>query len=329
MEYRQLGASGVSVSAISFGAWAIGGWMWGGANRQEAIQAIRTSIDEGVTSIDTAPAYGQGLSEELVGEAIKDIPRDQVQVMTKFGLRWDTTEGEFFFSSADNEGKPIQMHKYAGKAGIIKECEDSLRRLRTDYIDLYQIHWHDSTTPISETMETLAQLQKEGKIRAAGVCNYTSEQMEEAGHTISLASNQVPYSMILRDIEKDLVPYCAANDKALIVYSPLQRGLLTGKIKKDHQFNEGDSRAALRFYTPESIEKVNSFLDLLRPLAREKGASLAQLVLRWTIDQPHITVALAGARNAQQAGENAKAGNIHLTTEELDFITKTLANAGY
>jgi aryl-alcohol dehydrogenase-like predicted oxidoreductase len=135
--------------------------------------------------------------------------------------------------------------------------------------------------------------------------------------------------MILRDIEKDLVPYCAANDKALIVYSPLQRGLLTGKIKKDHQFNEGDSRAALRFYTPESIEKVNSFLDLLRPLAREKGASLAQLVLRWTIDQPHITVALAGARNAQQAGENAKAGNIHLTKEELHFINKTLANAGY
>jgi len=329
MEYRELGTSGVKVSAISFGAWAIGGWMWGGADRNEAVEAIRTSIDAGVTSIDTAPAYGQGLSEEIVGEAIEDFPRDKVQIMTKFGLRWDTTEGEFFFSSTDNEGKAIQMHKYAGRAGIIKECEDSLKRLQTDYIDLYQIHWHDSTTPIAETMEALAKLQKEGKIKAAGVCNYSSGQMEEAERSVHLASNQVPYSMILRDIEKELVPYCAAKGKAIIAYSPLQRGLLTGKIKQDHKFNEGDSRAAVRFYTPENIQKVNAFLDLLRPLAQAKEATLAQLVLRWTINQPHITVALAGARNAQQAKENAKAADLDFTYEEYDFINEVLKNAGY
>ena len=324
MEYRKLGQSGVTVSAISFGAWAIGGWQWGGADRQEAIQAIRASFGAGVTSIDTAPAYGQGLSEEIVGEAIKEIPRDKVQIMTKFGLRWDTTKGEFFFSSKDNNGNPIQMHKYAGREDIIKECEDSLRRLGTDYIDLYQIHWHDVTTPISETMETLLRLQEQGKIRAAGVCNYTATQMEQADQTISLASNQVPYSMLYRDIEHELIPYCIEKQKAIIAYSPLQRGLLSGKIKAGHQFSEGDSRAGVRFYTKQNIQNTNDFLDHLRPMAAEKGITLAQLVLRWTIDQPSITVALAGARNATQALENAGAADVKLSKEEINFINGRL-----
>lgn len=205
MEFRQLGQSEVKSSAIAFGAWAIGGWQWGGADRKEALEAIQVSYDAGVTSIDTAPAYGQGLSEEIVGEALKSLPRDKVQIMTKFGLRWDTTKGEFFFDSKDISGKPIKMHKYAGKEGIIQECEESLRRLGTDYIDLYQQHWADSTTPIAETMEALVRLKEQGKILAAGVCNYTAAQMEEAENVISLASNQVPYSMIYRDIENAFV----------------------------------------------------------------------------------------------------------------------------
>ena len=320
MEYRQLGQSEVKASVITFGAWAIGGWMWGGADRKDALDAIKASFDAGVTSIDTAPAYGQGLSEEIVGEAIKGMQRDKLQIMTKFGLRWDTKQGEFFFSSQDNNGKPIEMHKYAGKDGVIKECEDCLRRLGTDYIDLFQIHWADTTTPISETMEALVRLQEQGKIRAAGVCNYTAAQMQEAEKVISLASNQVPYSMVLRDIEKELVPYCLENKKAIIAYSPLQRGLLTGKIKPDHKFGEGDTREGNRFYTPEAIQKVNAFLDALRPLAESKGATLAQLVLRWTIEQPGITVALAGARNAEQASQNAKAVDVKLSGEEINSI---------
>ncbi len=329
MEYRQLGQSDVQSSVIAFGAWAIGGWQWGGADRKEAVEAIKVSFEAGVTSIDTAPAYGQGLSEEIVGEAIKNLPRNQVQIMTKFGLRWDTEKGEFFFSSKDNNGNPIQMHKYAGKDDIIRECEDSLRRLGTDYIDLYQIHWHDSTTPISETMEAVLRLKKQGKILSAGVCNYTAAQMEEAEKIISLASNQVPYSMVFRDIEQELVPYSMQQNKALIVYSPMQRGLLTGKIKPGHQFNEGDSRVGVRFYTPESITSVNAFLDELRPLAKDKDATLAQLVLRWTVDQPGITVALAGVRNAAQATENAKAVSIKLSGEEIEFINGVLKKAGY
>jgi aryl-alcohol dehydrogenase-like predicted oxidoreductase len=282
-------------------------------------------VDSGVTSIDTAPAYGQGYSEELVGEALKDTARDKVKILTKYGLRWDRKDGQFFFNSKDNDGRDLEMYRYAGKDSIVEECEASLRRLKTDYIDLYQIHWSDPTTPIEETMEAILQLQQQGKIREAGVCNYTVEQMKIAEQTLSLASNQVPFSMVMQDIKKELVPYTIEHQKAIIAYSPLQRGLLTGKIKPGHHFGEGDSRAENRFYTEENINRTNEFLDKLRPLAEEKEASLAQLVLRWTIDQPGITIALAGARNAEQAIQNAAAARVKLTAEELRFIEGELS----
>jgi aryl-alcohol dehydrogenase-like predicted oxidoreductase len=173
-------------------------------------------------------------------------------------------------------------------------------------------------------MEALLKLQRQGKILAAGVCNYSPALMQEAERTISLASNQVPYSMVLRDIEKELVPYCMENNKSIIAYSPLQRGLLTGKIKTDHTFGEGDTREGNRFYTTENIKRINSMLDSLRALAAEKNATLAQLVLRWTVDQPGITIALAGARNAQQAVQNAKAADVKLTKEDIAFINGKL-----
>lgn len=325
MEYRQLGTSGVEVSAITFGAWAIGGWMWGGAERKDALEAIMASYNNGVTSIDTAPAYGQGLSEEIIGEALKEIPRDKVQILTKYGLRWDLKKGEFFFNSTDNNGNPIDMYRYAGKESVIEECENCLRRLGTDYIDLFQIHWSDNTTPISETMEAIALLQEQGKIRAGGVCNYTAAQMQEAENTVNLATNQVPYSMVLRDIEKELVPYCKENNKGIIAYSPLQRGLLTGKIKPGHVFGEGDTRAGNRFYTDENVLRINAFLNQIKPLAEAKNASLSQLVIAWTIQQPGITVALVGARDARQAIQNARAAEVVLKPEEIMFINDHLA----
>lgn len=325
MEYRQVGGTDVKVSAITFGAWAIGGWMWGGADRSDAVKAIRASYEAGVTTIDTAPAYGQGLSEEIVAEAIQGIPREKLQILTKFGLRWDVQEGEFFFKSKDNAGNDIDIYKLASKASVIKECEDCLRRLKTDYIDLFQIHWADGSTPISETMEALALLQAQGKIKAAGVCNYSVAQMQEAEKTFKLASNQVPYSMVMRDIEQEVVPYCLENKKSVIAYSPLQRGLLTGKIKPGYKFEAGDSREGNRFYTEENILRVNAFLNTLKPLAEEKKASLAQLVLRWTIEQPGITVALAGARNAEQAVQNARAIDVKLSNEEMAFINQQIA----
>jgi aryl-alcohol dehydrogenase-like predicted oxidoreductase len=180
MEYRKIGNSDLELSVITFGAWAAGGWMWGGTERSEAVDAIRKSYDEGVTSIDTAPIYGQGDSEDIVAEAIAPLGRDKVQLVTKFGMRWDLAKGDFAMKSKNNQGQDIDIYKYAGRESIIKECEDSLRRLKTDYIDLYQIHWPDSTTPIQETFETVNELIQQGKVRYAGVCNYNAAQVAEA-----------------------------------------------------------------------------------------------------------------------------------------------------
>lgn len=324
MNYRTLGETDLKLSTVTFGAWAAGGWMWGGTEQNNAVEAIRASYDLGVTSIDTAPAYGQGLSEEIVGDAIRDIPRDKIQVLTKFGLRWDVEKGEFHFNSHDNEGNPIKMYKYGGKDGIMKECEDSLRRLGTDYIDLYQIHWPDNTTPIEETMEAMIRLKEQGKIREAGVCNYSAEQMETAEKTYSLASNQVPYSMVRRDIEKEVVPYCLKHNKGILAYSPLQRGLLTGKITPDYEFGEGDTRPSEKYFTEKNIRRTNRFLDKIKPIADDHKATLAQLVIGWTLRQPGITIALVGARNPDQATQNAKAADIELSDGEIDTINSEL-----
>lgn len=320
MEYRTLGKTDIQLPVITFGAWAIGGWMWGGTDVRAAEEAIHAAYDEGITAFDTAPVYGQGLSEEILGKALQSYPRDRVQILTKYGMRWDLEKGEFAFLSKNNAGKEIKIYKYAGKESVMKECEDSLRRLKTDYIDLYQIHWPDSTTPVEETMEAVQRLIEQGKVRAAGVCNYPVPLMERALSVIPLASNQVPYSMVRRDIEQDIVPYCLAHQLGILAYSPLQRGLLTGKYQPDHVFREGDTRPDTPYFKPENIKRINAFLDKIRPLAQDKGVTLSQLVIRWTVQQPGITVALVGARDAHQAKENAKAGTFTLSTEELQKI---------
>lgn len=324
MEYRELGTSGLQLSAITYGAFAIGGNMWGGNEHKDSVEAIRASIDNGVTTIDTAPFYGFGLSEEIVGEAIQGYDRSKIQLLTKFGLVWDGSnhgEGSFFFNAHDGK-QAIPVYKYASKKSVIKEAEESLKRLRTDYIDLLQIHWPDPTTPIDETMEALAQLKKEGKIRAAGVSNYTVEQMAEARQTLDIASNQVSYSMLNRSIEKDLIPYAIENKLGIIAYSPMERGLLTGKYFSEGKLKSDDHRN--EYFHQFDLEKVRKFLQEITPIAEEKKATLSQLVLRWTTLQPGITVVLAGARNKEQAMTNAEAMNINLTKEEIHFINSKL-----
>ena len=324
MEYRKLGNTNLQLSAITYGAFAIGGNMWGGNEEQESIKAVQASIDHGVTTIDTAPFYGFGLSEELIGKAVAGYDRSKIQLLTKFGLVWDQSnqgKGEFFFDAADDKGSKLPVYKYAAKDSIIREVEASLKRLGTDYIDLLQIHWPDASTPIAETMETLELLIKQGKIRAAGVSNYSLQQMQTAQQSIQLASNQVPYSMLNRAIEQDLVPYAIENHIGIIAYSPLERGLLTGKYKPDFKLSDDDHRNG--YFNQFSIGEVNLFLEAIRPLAKEKGASLSQLVLRWTTLQPGITVVLAGARNATQAIDNAKAVDFTLSAEDLVFINNT------
>lgn len=325
MEYRKLGNTDLELSAITYGAFAIGGNMWGGNEQKDSIASVQASIENGVTTLDTAPFYGFGLSEKMIGEAIKGYDRSKIQLLTKFGLVWDGSnngKGEFFFDAEEN-GKAIPVYKYASKANIIKEVEESLTRLQTDYIDLLQIHWPDATTPISETMEALEILIQQGKIHAAGVSNYSVDQVEEARKTLNIASNQVGYSMLNRGIEQDLVPFAEQNDLGIIVYSPMERGLLTGKYFAEGKLKENDHRNG--YFQQFDLDKVKNFLNAITPIATEKGATLSQLVLRWTSLQPAISVVLAGSRNAEQAIANAKAMDINISTDEMNFINSELA----
>lgn len=325
MKYRKLGSSDLKLSTITYGAFAIGGAMWGGNEKKDSIESVKASIENGVTTLDTAPFYGFGLSEKIIGQAIQGYDRSKIQLLTKFGLVWDGSnngKGEFFFE-AEQEGKPIKVYKYATKANVVKEVEDSLRRLNTDYIDLLQIHWPDNTTPISETMEALDVLIQQGKIRAAGVSNYNISQVEEAKNTLSIASIQVGYSMLNRSIESNLVPYALENDLGIIAYSPMERGLLTGKYFEGSKLKSNDHRNS--YFQQFDLPKVKFFLDAIKPIANAKKISLSQLILRWTTLQPAITVVLSGARDAKQAELNASAMEINISAEEMDFINQNLS----
>jgi aryl-alcohol dehydrogenase-like predicted oxidoreductase len=319
MERRRLGRSDIEFSAVSLGAWAIGGWMWGGTGRKDSIGAIHACRDHGITSIDTAPIYGFGLSEEIVGEAVLG-DRSSYEILTKGGLRWNGTRGVHHFSTRDNEGNEREVFKYAGKGSIISECEESLKRLGTDYIDLYQIHWPDDSTPIEETMEALELLLQQGKIRAAGVSNYSVQQMKRASEVIPLNSNQLPYSMVRREIEAEIIPWCLENHCSILAYSPLQRGLLTGKILPGYPFASGDSRPDLPHFRKNNLVIINQFLDTIKPIAEAKEITLSQLVICWTLQRPGITIALVGARNESQAKQNAGAAQVALTKAEMDQI---------
>ena len=325
MEYRKLGKSELKVSELAFGAWAIGGWLWGGADSKEAVEAIKTAIDYGMTTIDTAAVYGFGVSEELVGRAVKG-KRNQVQILTKFGMVWDEKKGKLYFSSKDNDGNDIDIYAYSSKQRVIDDCEKSLRRLGTDYIDLFQIHWPDQTTSVSETMEALEILVNQGKIRAGGVSNYSVELMSEAEKTTIIASNQVPYSMVNRSIEEKIVPFCVKNNIGILAYSPLQRGLLTGKIKPGHKFNDGDSRPDTLYYKEPNLSHILQLTEKLNLIAKERNVTLSQLVLNWTILQPGITCTLAGARNSAQVIDNVKAADFRLSSDEIERINMLLAD---
>jgi aryl-alcohol dehydrogenase-like predicted oxidoreductase len=317
MQSRQLGSSSVRVSPVIFGAWAIGGWMWGGADEKDAVGAIRASIDNGVNTIDTAAIYGQGHSEELVGRAIRGIPRDKVVIATKGGRRWDSAEGSDPWSTTDNHGNPITIRSNSRRQSIFHECEQSLKRLGVDVIDLYQIHWPDKTTPVAEAVGAMEDLRRQGKVRAIGVSNYNVDLLREANAAAKVHSLQPPFSLIQRQIERDgTLAFCRENNIAAIVYSPMERGLLTGKVTPDRQFAPGDHRATHKFFTVENRKRVLAALEGVRPIADRYGASFAQLVINWTVHEPGITAALVGARNAEQATHNAGALRFTLSPEE-------------
>src|SRR5574337_64540 len=283
MKYRQLGGSGIEASVVGLGAWAIGGWMWGGTDERKSVEAIQSSIDAGINFIDTAPAYGMGLSEIVVGRAITSR-REQVVVATKCGIVWHTDKGIPFVSQ---NGRT--MRRYLGPESIRYEVEQSLNRLNTDHIDLYQTHWQDQTTPIEETMTTLLDLKREGKIRAIGVSNATVDQIEAYRRVGPVDSGQEKYSMLDRGLEAEYLPYALKNNIAVLAYSPLAFGLLTGKVGPERQFPADDIRHENPRFSEESRKQVLAMLDKMHPIAEKHGLTLAQLVIAWTIAQPGLT----------------------------------------
>ena len=311
---REIGRSSIEASAIGLGTWAIGGWMWGGTDEAKSISAIQASIDEGISLIDTAPAYGQGLSEEIVGKAIAGR-REKVVLATKCGLVWHTQKGNHFF---DYDGKPV--HRYLGKDAIVHEVEQSLKRLGTDYIDHYITHWQDPTTRIAETMEALETLKTQGKIRSIGASNTTADDVKAYVAAGQLDAIQEEYSMIKRDIEDTLVPLCLKEKVSVLSYSSLALGLLTGKIGPDRTFEGDDQRKDNPRFSVENRRKVARLMDAIAPIAEAHGATKAQVVIAWTLQQPGITFSLCGARDPVQARENAKAGRLRLTSEEIGLI---------
>ena len=317
MQMREL-APGLRASAVGLGTWAIGGWMWGGTDDAAAEDAIRAGLDAGITLIDTAPAYGLGHAETVVGRALKGR-RDEVVIATKCGLVWHAQRGPYFFSQA---GLPV--HKDLGAAAIRHEVDESLRRLQTDRIDLYITHWQDPTTPIAETVATLKELQTEGKILAFAASNTSPDDLAAYRAAGGIAAVQEEYSMLQRRIEATHLPACRDAGIAVMGYSVLALGLLSGRITADRVFAGDDQRREDPRFAPENRVRVDRLMQVIRPMAAAYGTSPSQVVIAWTLAQPGLTFALCGARNPAQARENAAAGRLRLTHSDLKDITQAI-----
>lgn len=278
--------AGVEVSRVGLGTWAIGGTEWGAVAEDAAIATCLSAIERGINLIDTAPIYGKGRAEEIICKAMRAYGRREAfYIATKAGLEWNE-RGVFANSTS---------------ARLRRELEDSLRRLGTDYIDLYQVHWPDTRMPVAETAAVLGEFQREGKVRAIGVSNFGVAQMEEFRQVTPLASDQPPYNIFEREIDREVLPWCAANDIAVLTYSSLCRSLLGGRVHRGMAFDPADIRAVdPKFQEPRFSQYVTA-VERLTVMARERyGKSVAQLAVRWVLDRPGISVALWGAKRPDQ-----------------------------
>lgn len=318
MQYREIGKSGVKGSAIALGTWAIGGGgFWDGVDDDnKAIDTIRAAMEHGITLIDTAPGYGEGKSERLIGEAIRDLPRENIAISTKCGLIWWGDEGGYMHT-LDGKKYFRNLEPYSMR----QEVEMSLERLKTDYIDVYFTHWPSLPsypTPIERTMQGLMDLKREGRIRAIGASNVDLSQIRAYTAAGQLDAIQPPYSMLSRGIEGETLDYCVEHNISVFAYSPLEQGLLTGKITMDYQLKEGTYRKDyLAAYQPENRRKVLDMLAGWKDLTEKYDCTLSQLVIAWTIAQRGITVALCGARKPTHLLENVKVGNLCVAPEDL------------
>lgn len=315
MKTRKLGFSDLEITTIGLGTWAIGGgenpYGWGPQDDRDSIDTIRAALDLGINWLDTAKGYGHGHSEEVVGEAVKGR-RDRVVIATKCGILWKEDGSDIYGCL---------------KAESIKaECDSSLKRLGTDYIDLYQIHWPMPDEDIEEGWGAIADLVKAGKVRYGGVSNFSVDQMKRAQAIHPIASLQPPYSMLKRDIEAEILPFCAANNIGVIVYSPMQAGLLTGRFTKERAASlpADDWRKNSPDFQEPQLSATLEMVEKMRPIAAKHGQPVANLAIAWTLRRPEVTAAIVGARRPDQIRETAAAGDLQLSAEEIAELDRLI-----
>lgn len=310
MEFTSIAHCQQKVMRIGLGTWAIGGWQWGGTNEEKAIATIHQALDLGINLIDTAPVYGFGISEKIVGKALKkSIKRENVIIATKVGLRWQNQK----------------IYRDLRKESILTEIDDSLKRLQVDYIDIYQVHWPDSTVPLPEVADTLKTLQQQGKIKAIGVSNFSVEQMKEFKKEVSLDVLQPPFNLFEREIEQKELHFCKENHIATLSYGSLCRGLLTGRMKKETKFEGDDLRKVdPKFQEPRYSQYLQAVNRLQTWMQQKYQKPLLTLAVRWILDSS-VSVALWGARKPEQLKDIESLWNLKLTSQdfnEIDHILK-------
>ncbi len=309
MQTRKLGANGPELTVVGFGAWAIGGpWLfgWGPVDDEVSVKAIKKALDLGINWIDTAAVYGLGHSEEIVGKTISGM-RDEVFLATKCGMVWD-------------DNRNVKTH--LGPSSIRKEIEDSLRRLKTDYIDLYQFHWPDPETPVEESWHVMTELKKEGKVKYIGVCNFDVPLLKKCGAIAPVQSLQPPYSLIKQEVGAEILPYCRENGIGVVAYSPMMSGLLTGKFDMKKLAPDDWRRRDEKFQEP-LLSKELAFVERLRPVASKYGKTVGNLAVAWVNANPAVTSAIVGARTENQVEQNV-GSDFKIEEADMKEIEKAL-----
>lgn len=314
MRYKHLQKANVDISVLSVGTWGIGGGAFGEVDEDNSIQAVKLEIEHGVNLIDTAPVYGNGNAERVVGKAIHGLNRSELLISTKFGVGSTTL-------AFKKSGKPSRDTSYAN---VLFECEQSLRRLETDYIDFYFVHWPDPDVPIEETMDALNELKKEGKIRFAGVSNFTKEQIIESQKTCDIAVIQPPYSMVTRR-DEELMKWCMELGIGTFTYGTLGAGILSGKYRTPQNFQKGDVRGTFYpFFHEPQFSKVKQLLAVMDEISNNNGKPLSQIALNWATQKDYVSTALCGATKPKHALENCNSFDWKLTDGEMRILDEAV-----
>lgn len=313
MRYSSLAGLDIKPSCIGLGGSQFHGW--GKVSEEEIVKAIHKAIDSGINVFDTAPIYGLGRSEEVLGKTL-GANRKNVIIATKVGMVWKKNE-------------TFERWTDSSPANINREIDMSLRRLKTDYIDIYQIHWPDPNTPIEDTLFALGELKKSGKIRCIGCCNFSLELLEESLKYGEIQTVQIPYNLIDREVEKNLLPFCREHGIGALTHSSIAQGLLSGKYDKDTRFESDDLRSRSDYFQGEAFSKNLEVLEKVRLIARKLNKTTSQIALRWVVENPRVTAAIVGVKNIAQVEENIQASDFTLAKEDLEFLNRVSSSPTY